>query len=133
LVLALVPVALLLKSIVAIAIVRLIVSAIFVPTLFFAIGREMNISPRDYLAAMWRPAAAACVMASAIYWSNVLIPPGFVRLLFDVLLGVAIFSSVSIFFWKISGSPSAPEQDVLAAIAGRIRRIKERSVTPRPN
>jgi hypothetical protein len=73
------------------------------------------------------------VMAAAIYWSNALIPPGIVRLLLDVFLGIATFSSVSIFFWKITGSPSGPEQDVLAAIAGRIRRVKERSAAPGPN
>ena len=132
LVLVLAPVALLLKSIIAIAVVRVAVTAIFIPTLFFAVGREMNITPGDYLAAMWRPAAAAGAMASAIYWSNALMPPGIVRLLFDVLLGVATFSSISIFFWKITGSPSGPEQDVLAAVAGVIRRVRAQNPAPGP-
>ena len=59
LVLVLAPVALLLKSIIAIAVVRLVVSVIFIPALFAAIGREMDVTSVDYMAAMWRPAAAA--------------------------------------------------------------------------
>jgi len=133
LVLALAPIALILKNIIAIAIVRLVVTVIFIPTLFFAIGREMNITPGDYLAAMWRPAAAAGVMASAIYWSNTLVPPGLVRLLLDVLLGVATFSLVSISLWKITGSPVGPEQDVLAAFVAKIGRTTGRSAPPKSN
>jgi lipopolysaccharide exporter len=124
LVVVLVPVILILQNIVAVAIGRLIVTAIFIPTLFFAIGREMNVVTTDYVAALWRPAAAAGIMAFAIYLSNTLLPTGAVRLLFDVLLGIAVFSSVSLFCWKISGKPSGPEQDLLAAVAAMFRRLK---------
>jgi O-antigen/teichoic acid export membrane protein len=130
LVLVLAPIALLLKNIIAIAIVRLIVTVIFIPTLFVATGREMDITPKDYLAAMWRPAAAASVMALVIYWSNVLISPGLFRLLFDVLLGVATFSLVSMSLWKITGSPVGPEQDILTAVVDRIGLVTGRRNVP---
>jgi O-antigen/teichoic acid export membrane protein len=133
LILILTPIAIFLKSIVAIAIVRLIVTVIFIPTLFFAIGRVMHITPKDYLAAMWRPATAAGVMAIAICWSNALILPGFLRLLFDVPLGVAIFSLVSVLLWKISGKPAGPEQDVLTAVTAKIGRMTGHSTKLKSN
>ena len=105
------------RSIVAIAVARLAATVLFVPTLLFAVGREMNIGPTDYIAALWRPIIAAGAMASAIFLSNSIFPPGTGRLLFDTAMGASVFVLVSCICWLISGRPQGPEKDMFAAVA----------------
>jgi O-antigen/teichoic acid export membrane protein len=112
LVAAIVPVAFLIGNMEAIAITRLAVTAVFMPTLFFAVGREINVSPEDYARALWRPFCAAAVMAALISGVNLNMMPGNLRLLFDVLLGAASYSSTLLALWALSGGPDAPEKDI---------------------
>jgi len=120
----LVPITLFWKSIPAIAIVRLIATALFVPTLLIAIGREMHVAPRDYLAVLWRPAIAAASMAGVICLSNTLFSAGTVRFVFDVVLGVGVFVSTSMLCWNIGGRPAGPENDLFYAAQEAFQRLK---------
>jgi len=123
LVLLLLPAALFLKSIVVMTVVRLIATALFLPALLIASGREMNITLGDYGAVLWRPSLAACSMAVAISVSNSLMSEGIARLLCDVMLGAAIFAMVSIACWRASGKPVAPEKDLIEAITRLISKL----------
>jgi hypothetical protein len=116
----LVSVTLITRRIDAIAIWRLIVTAIFIPTLLFAVGRELKITPAAYLSALWRPAAAAGVMAAVLCLANAYFPPGNPRLVLDVLMGAVVFCAAAIFLWRITGRPLGPERDVLAIVTTRI-------------
>ena len=59
-------------------------------------------------------------------------PPGIVRLLLDVLLGIGdILIDFAVLLesdWKSFG----PGADVMAAVAGTTRRVKERNTAPGP-
>ncbi|HEX3810932.1 MAG TPA: lipopolysaccharide biosynthesis protein [Rhizomicrobium sp.] len=112
LVASIVPVAFLVGNMEAIAITRLVVTAIFMPTLFFAVGREIDVSAADYLRVLWRPFLAAAVMAALTVTANLNMAPGNLRLLFDVLLGATSYSGTLLALWALSGSPDAPEKDV---------------------
>ena len=123
LVMLLLPTALLLKNIIVMTVVRLIATALFLPALLIASGREMNITLGDYGAVLWRPSLAACSMAVAISLSNSLMSEGIARLLCDVMLGAAIFAMVSIACWRASGKPVAPEKDLIEAITRLISKL----------
>jgi Polysaccharide pyruvyl transferase len=128
---ALVPVALLthVHRVPAIAMTRLAMTAAFMPTLLFAVGREVGVSPGDYLRALWRPFAAAGLMAGVLLGLNQLLPPGNFRLAIDVAIGALTFGSSLIGLWWLSGRPDTPEEDVAAFI----RKIYERQVALHPD
>jgi O-antigen/teichoic acid export membrane protein len=120
----LVPVTLFWKSMVTIAVVRMIATALFVPALLFAVGREVGITPKDYFAVLWRPTVAAGTMACILCLANALMTPGIVRLLLDMVLGAGVFVVASCACWMFSGSPPGPERDLFAAVATRMGRTK---------
>jgi O-antigen/teichoic acid export membrane protein len=114
LVAAIAPVAYLTHNAQFIAATRLVVTIIFVPNLFFVVGRAIGVSPHDYLRAFWRPFAAAGVMAATIFFANIhlsLVSP--LRLLCDVLLGAATYGATLFLLWVLSGRPNTPERDLI--------------------
>jgi O-antigen/teichoic acid export membrane protein len=112
-----VPVAFLTRSLMDVAIVRAIASAVFIPGLYFAVSRLTGISFGDYIRCLWRPFAAAAVMAAMIFVLNIWVSsPGPVRLFADVFTGVAVFNIVVLGLWMLSGRPTGPEMDVLATL-----------------
>src|SRR5262249_6868435 len=97
----------------AIAATRLFITAIFVPTLLFAVGRVLNISAIDFLQVLWRPLVAAALMAMSIGLLNwVFKLDGNWRLGFDVLLGAIVFAASLISLWIVSGKPPTPESNL---------------------
>jgi len=122
LVAAIVPVAIIAKYPPEIAATRLVVTAVFMPTLFFAVGREVGVSWRDYLQALWRPFIAAAAMAVVIYPLNLLLPPSGFRLVADILLGALSFGLVQLALWWLSGSPDSPEKDVIALVVRHLQK-----------
>ena len=128
LVAVLVPVSLTLRSLVAIAIARLIVTALFIPSLLFAVGREISVSPLDYASELWRPAAASSIMSLSVYLVNGCLIPGNLRLLCDILLGVTTFTFSLLCLWRASGKPNGPESDIWRILVNAFAKLKGRSV-----
>jgi lipopolysaccharide exporter len=125
--LCIVPVALLAHHPRTIALTRMIVTAAFIPTLLFAVGREINVSPRDYFNSLWRPLLAAGVMALFVFPANLFLAPGNFRLAFDVFLGTVSFGGALLGLWWASGYPDSPEKDILASIRKIYRSPADRS------
>lgn len=117
LMLAIIPTGIITRSLVAIAIVRLIVIVIFVPTLFSAAGRLVGISMIDYVKVIWRSAVAAIAMAIAVLAFDLSVTASdAVELFAKILLGAAVYSSALWALWVASGRPPSAEQDILAQI-----------------
>jgi lipopolysaccharide exporter len=113
-------VAYLTRDVVTIAIARLVVSTLFVPSVIFAVHKLTGVPARDYLSVMWRPFAAAGAMALAIWSLNQVLPfSGAPRLALDVAAGAASYIATLLLLWDMSGRPLSAEQDILT-IAGRI-------------
>lgn len=129
LVIALVPVGMILRSLVAIAIARLVVTALFIPTLLFTVGREIGVSPRNYASEIWRPAVASAVMSLSIYVANGWLVPGSLRLVCDVLLGVTSFTFSVLCLWRVSGRPEGPESDIWRMLANAVAKLRDRGVS----
>lgn len=109
------PVAFMTHSLEAIAATRLILTAIFLPTLLFAVGRIVNISPMDFFLVLWRPAVAASLMALSIGGINwTLMLDGNWRLVCDVIVGAAVFYGSITSLWMLSGRPQSPESDLFS-------------------
>jgi O-antigen/teichoic acid export membrane protein len=114
------PVAILTHSLIDIAIVRLIAFVLFLPGLYYAIGRWVDVSTRDYVRCLWRPLAASAVMAAAVLGFNALVAlPDNGRLFIDVVLGGLVYFIASTWFWVLSGRPKSPEGDVIS----KLRRV----------
>jgi lipopolysaccharide exporter len=124
------PVGLILHSLVAISIARLIVTAVFIPTLWFTVGREIEVSPRDYARELWRPAAGAAVMSLSIHFANRWLVPGNVRLACDVLLGAASFAFSVLSLWWACRKPDGPERDIWRMLVNGIAKMKGPNVRP---
>jgi O-antigen/teichoic acid export membrane protein/glycosyltransferase involved in cell wall biosynthesis len=120
--LAIVPVALLAPLPRWVAGTRMVVTALFMPTLFMAIGRELDVTWRDYLKALWRPFSAAAAMALLILPINLMLSPSTIRLLVDILVGAFSFSTVLFFLWWLSGRPDSPERDALLFVRRNVFR-----------
>jgi len=122
---ALVPICLILRSMPAVAIGRLAMIVIFIPTLLFTIGREIRVSPKDYAGVLWRPVMAACLMALVLRLTNSWLSPGNVRLFCDVILGVITFGYSLLISWSLSGKPQGPEKDIRDATVGVFNKLRE--------
>ncbi len=130
LVAAIIPVAIIAKHPPVIAATRMAVTAVFMPTLFFAVGREVGVSWRGYLQALWRPFVAAAVMAVVIYPINLLLPPSGFRLVTDMLLGALSFGVALLTLWWLSGSPDSPEKDVVTLVVRHLQRHRPGQAGP---
>jgi O-antigen/teichoic acid export membrane protein len=121
-VLVMVPVAFITRDLIDVAAARLGVTVVFIPTLFFAIGRAVGVRPGSQISALWRPIAAAGIMALTIWCANLLVPANMVlRMIFDVVFGGVIYAGALLFMWGVGGRPEGPERDVLLILHGRYR------------
>jgi lipopolysaccharide exporter len=118
------PVAFITRDLQMIAATRLIVTIVFMPTLFFAVGRTIDVSPRDYLRALWRPFAAAAIMAACVVLANRVLPvSGNLKLVIDIVLGGVSFNAAIFALWIASGQPPSPEQDLVAFFRTRGKKL----------
>jgi O-antigen/teichoic acid export membrane protein len=109
------PVAFVTHSLVAVAIVRAVASALFIPGLYLAVSRLTGITLMDYIGSLWRPLVSAAAMAAAVLLMNgAIVLPGHVRLIVDVALGSGVFAAASLALWTASGRPPGPEADGIA-------------------
>jgi hypothetical protein len=115
--LAIAPVALLTRNLELIAITRFGTTLIFMPTLFLAVGRTIDVSAGDYIGVFWRPFLATVVMVLAVSAINLTgISPGAARLIVDIFAGTVVFGASLFLFWWLSGYPDSPEKDVLGFV-----------------
>ncbi len=126
LIIALIPVSVILRNITAIALARFVVTALFIPTLLFAIGREVNVSLADYLRALWRPAIASGGMCLLLYFTNRELPPSDLRLGCDMVMGVFSFVALLLFLWWFDEKPEGPESDVHGIVSKSFCKFKLR-------
>ncbi|GAA0570174.1 lipopolysaccharide biosynthesis protein [Rhizomicrobium electricum] len=102
------------RSVMAVVETRLIVSALFIPSVIFAVQRATGVPARDYWTAMWRPCAAAAAMALAIFALNAVLPfTGAGRMVLDILVGAATYAGAVLALWHLSGRPEGAEADIL--------------------
>jgi lipopolysaccharide exporter len=117
---AIFAVAYLTHDVVTIAITRLVVTTLFVPSIILAVRKLTGVPARDYLAAMWRPFAAAGAMALTIWSLNEVLPfEGAPRLTLDILAGAVSYAAAVLLLWNLSGRPPSAERDLLT-IAGKL-------------
>ncbi len=139
LVAAIAPVAYFTRNLQIIAATRLAVTIVFMPSLFFAVGSNIGVSPRDYFDSLWRPFGAAAAMGAAILLANSALPfAGAFRLGLDILLGAAMYVAVMLTLWQLSGQPDTPEKDITAWLRSRLTSMAERvpgrvSTLPQPS
>ena len=127
LVLIIAPVALIWRDAQSIAIARVCVAAVFIPTLFLSVGRVLNVPPIRYLSALWRPFAAAATMAVGVSALNLgLHDPPIVRLAIDVIAGATLYIGAIMTFWYLSKKPSSPEQDVYTYLGTAFGSVRTR-------
>ena len=120
------PVAYLFRTLEAVAITRFVVTVAITPTLFYALGRALQVPMGDFVTTLWRPFTAGLFMAVAVLSVNAAI--GFAgpwRLLLDVMVGVASFTAALMALWSINGRPEGPEHmlwKLISPVAGALRR-----------
>jgi len=123
--LVIIPVAVIWRNLEAIAIARLFVSAIFVPTLYTGVGRVLDIPLANYVATLWRPFAASAFMAAAVSLVAPLLNLSpYLRLPIEVFVGSAAYVGSIMLFWILSSRPDAPEQHVLALVRDGYLRVR---------
>jgi lipopolysaccharide exporter len=121
--LVLFPVAYATHSLARIAEARLIMTIVFVPSLLLAAGREVSVTAKDYVWAIWRPVTAGGVMALALWLLNNSFRMGSIaRLPLDVAMGAVSFSVALLCLWHWSEKPASAESDIVGLYeAGRTK------------
>jgi len=118
----LVPVGYFTHNLVAIAMARLAAITIFVPTLFRTAGNVLGIRTADYFHVVWRPIAAAIVMALVVTaLERYVQAPLVMELLLKIAAGATTFGATLLALWHLNGRPSGPEQDIVSQIGKRLR------------
>lgn len=104
------PVAYFVHTARSIAIARFAVTILITPTLFAALARTLHLSSHDLFSTLWRPFAASFVMAAVVLGVNSQIPfVGPPRLIIDIAVGAAIYTSSVLVTWQLAGKPEGPE------------------------
>ncbi len=126
-------VAYLTRDVVTIAIARLVVTTLFVPSIIYAVHKLTGVPARDYLSAMWRPFAAGGTMALAIWALNQVLPfSGAPRLALDVAVGAASYVATVLVLWDLSGRPLSAEHDILTLAGRLLAKIGRIGLLPKP-
>jgi O-antigen/teichoic acid export membrane protein len=117
------PVAYFTRDLEYVAMTRLIVIIVFLPTLFTAIGRAIGVGLLDYLSVLWRPILSSMIMAAAVLSLNFLLPfDGLFRMLLDMGVGAITYGAALFGMWYLSGEPRTPEQFVAAYLRKKLAR-----------
>ncbi len=100
------------------AIARLCVAVILIPTFFIRLRRVIPVTYGQLLGALWRPAAAAAVMALTLTVAEL---PSHVaniplRLFAEVATGGLAFIAAQFGLWKVAGSPVGLESAIVGLL-----------------
>jgi lipopolysaccharide exporter len=103
-----------LGDVMTIACARLVVTAVFVPGVFFALRRILRITFTDLFSRLWRPVIAGIAMAACVLAVHARAPdlPS-LRLAIDIATGAAIYPAVIVTLWFCAGSPHGVEAAVV--------------------
>lgn len=106
------------------AIARFAVSVAIAPFLFLAVSRVMDIPLTAIGARLWRPLAAAALMAGCVHMTaNLFLLPAAVQLAILVLVGGVSFCAFLLLLWLVTGRPQGTERDLLSWLAASFARI----------
>lgn len=109
------PAAYFFRTVEAVAVARLAMSALFLPLLLGAIGRAAGISAAQFAAVIWRPVLAAGLMWLVLAQVTPFIfGPAAARLLIEVPLGAVCYAGALLLLWQAAGRPPSPEQDLVS-------------------
>jgi O-antigen/teichoic acid export membrane protein len=110
-----------------IAIARMTVTVLFAPIMFYTVVRTIPVTPWQIVERIWRPAAAALVMAVVVMTAGTdAIAIVILRLLTNVCLGGATFALVLFGLWFIAGMPRGFEATVIDQLGRVWRRARPR-------
>jgi O-antigen/teichoic acid export membrane protein len=119
------------RDVITIAITRLVVTTVFVPSIILAVRKLTGVPARDYFRAMWRPFLAAAFMAGSIWAMNKVLPfHGAPRLILDMLVGSVAYIAAVLGLWDVSGRPQTAEQDIVKLFGKAQARIARIGVLP---
>lgn len=99
------------------AIARLLATLVFAPVMLLLAVRLLDISLTRLLGALWRPLAAAAVMAGAVLTAHPTLPatPP-LRLGIEIATGAAVYSATLLILWLASGRPYGAEAITLSSL-----------------
>jgi O-antigen/teichoic acid export membrane protein len=102
------------------------------PTLF----RVLDIGIAAYLARIWRPGAASCVMGASIYWAREILagltpaPGSLMRLIILIAIGVTVYVGALLGLWNLLGRPDGPERSAIAIARNKLLGWSQRRSVP---
>ncbi len=97
------------RSVLAIAVARLIVGCVTAPVLFFFVIRELRIRVADILFLLVRPLVASFAMVMVVRGLQDLLHPGAMRLCITTMAGASIYIAVVMALWHFSSESEGPE------------------------
>jgi O-antigen/teichoic acid export membrane protein len=106
-------------SVEAVAATRFAVMAVFLPVFLAFTARVLDLSPLDPWRAIWRPAAAALLMAVTLGLLSVdAVPHAAPQLIIEVAVGAVVFVCGLIGLWLLAGRPAGFERTALGFLVG---------------
>lgn len=115
-----------------VAIAKLAVTVLIAPVMFFLLNHLLEMRAADLAAALWRPVAAAAVMAVVVTGLHPLLPalPP-LRLPLDAAIGATAYIGATLGFWVLAGRPDGAERTLLGTLPAILRRFTDKD-TRRP-
>ena len=108
---------------------RTVITALFIPGIFFALARILPLRVNDLLSRLWRPVLAACVMAITLTLCHPLWPElPQIRLFLEAGLGGVTFLGAMLILWRLAGKPPGPE---CATVSYLTRRFTVKPALPK--
>jgi O-antigen/teichoic acid export membrane protein len=102
------------KDLDVIAMGRLAVDCVITPTLLWSVRRVLPVSIADFWSAVWRPIAAAALMAMAVTAIDPFLADNLaVRLALQIFAGAVAYAGGLLVLWTASGRPPGPEDDII--------------------
>lgn len=109
-----------LGSVETIAATRTAMALAFIPGIYFALARIVPLRPTDLLRRLWRPVAAAGLMAIVVKLVHPLLPDAAaLRLVAEIGVGAAAYGGGLLLLWRLAGRPAGPERGLVTAL-GRL-------------
>jgi O-antigen/teichoic acid export membrane protein len=106
------------------AMARFAATCVFAPVMLYLAMRLLQIPARAMLAVLWRPLAAAAVMAAAVVMAHPHLPASsLLRLPLDAGIGAAVYGFVLYGLWAISGKPAGAERILATTLQARWRAL----------
>jgi O-antigen/teichoic acid export membrane protein len=109
---------------IGVAVSRTAATLLFVPVMFYTAMEVTEITAKDIMGRLWRPALAASAMAVAVKFSglNAAVPPGPMRLICDVGVGSVTFSATILLLWVLANRPPGAEHLIVRQLTNVARR-----------